>query len=119
VYDLNLGLYRVRELTQEPLDFTALRFGSEQEKIANTYLELDKVKITTRIDNDQLYISGKIKGNSETFSTMAVIDKDQRLTEGSCTCAFYSINKLKKGPCEHILATRMKLHAGAPKPTDS
>jgi len=116
VYDLNLGVYRVRELTQEPLDFSALRFASEQEKLANEYIEQDKIKISTRIENDTLYITGKVKSKTETFNTLAVIDKDQRLTDGSCDCSFYGANKLKKGPCEHILATRMKLHAAAVKP---
>lgn len=116
VYDLNLGVYRVRELTREPLDFSALRFASEQEKLANEYIEQGKIKISTRIENDTLYITGKVKSKTETFNTLAVIDKDQRLTDGSCDCSFYGTNKLKKGPCEHILATRMKLHAATAKP---
>jgi hypothetical protein len=116
IYDLSLGVYRVRELTQEPLDFSALRFGSEQEQLANEYIEQDKIKISTRVENDTLYINGKVKGKQETHTTLAVIDKDQRLTDGSCDCSFYTANKLKKGPCEHILATRMKLHASTVKP---
>ncbi|XZF13327.1 SWIM zinc finger family protein [Chitinophagaceae bacterium MMS25-I14] len=111
IYDLNLGVYRVRELTQEPLDFDALRFGSPQEKAANEYIERDAVSITTRVENDTLYIQGKVKDKHQMFDTLAVIDKDQRLTDASCGCSFYQANKLKMGPCEHILATRMKLHA--------
>jgi len=116
IYDINLGVYRVRELTQEPLDFSALRFGSEQEQLANEYIEQDKIKISTRVENETLYINGKVKSKQETHTTLAVIDKDQRLTDGSCDCSFYTANKLKKGPCEHILATRMKLHATTVKP---
>ena len=119
IYDLKLGLYRVRELTQEPLDFKALRFGSELEKTADEYIQQDKVKITTRVENEHLYVRGKVKTKNETFTTLAVLDKDQRLTDGSCECAFFHTNKLKQGPCEHILATRMKLHASTLKPVDN
>ncbi|MGN8055875.1 hypothetical protein ACTJKN_06350 [Pedobacter sp. 22163] len=115
IYDLKQGVYRVRELSQEPLDFTALRFGSEQEKIANEFIAKDHVKIATKIENDVLEIKGKVKTKNETFSTLALIDKDQRLIDGACECAFYLSNKLKKGPCEHILATRMMLQNNAVK----
>jgi hypothetical protein len=116
VYDLKQGVYRVRELRGEPLDFNALRFSSEQEKLAHDFLTHDRVKIETRIHSDILEIKGKVKGKSETFSTFAAIDKDQRLIDGTCDCSFYQINKLKKGPCEHILASRMKLQAGIVQP---
>lgn len=119
IYDLNLGVYRVRELTQDPLDLTMLRFGSEQEKIADEYVQQGNVNITTQVENEQLFISGKVKGKSETFSTLAVLDKDQRLTNASCDCAFFKAHQLKKGPCEHVLATRMKLHASMIKPTNN
>jgi len=109
IYDLKQGVYRVRELSQDPLDFSALRFGSEQEKIANELIVQHLVKIATKIENDVLEIKGKVRAKNETFSTRALIDKDQRLIDGSCECAFYQSNKLKKGPCEHILATRMML----------
>lgn len=38
ICDLKQGIYRVRELSQDPLDFAALRFGSEQEKIASEFI---------------------------------------------------------------------------------
>ena len=109
IYDLKQGVYRVRELSQAPLDFSALRFGSEQEKIANEFIMQHLVKIATKIENDVLEIKGKVRTKNETFSTLALIDKDQRLIDGSCECTFYQSNKLKIGPCEHILATRMML----------
>lgn len=109
VYDIHLGLYRVRELTQEPIDISLFRFGSELEKEAHEYIEKGSIKISTEIKDDTLRITGKINTSEETLSTLAVIDKDQRLIDGSCDCAFFRSNQLKKGPCEHILATRMKL----------
>lgn len=111
IYDLNLGVYRVRELTQEPLDMKSLRFASPQEEVANQYITYNRVKITTDIKADTLHIKGKVKDKNYNFNTLAVLDKDNRLIEGYCECSFYSANKLQKGPCEHILATRMALHS--------
>lgn len=110
IYDLNLGVYRVRELTQEPLDLKTLRFASKQEEVANQYITNNRVKITTEVKAETLHIKGKVTDKNYTFNTLAVLDKDNRLIEGSCECSFYLANKLQKGPCEHILATRMALH---------
>ncbi|MFH6994450.1 SWIM zinc finger family protein [Flavobacterium sp. FlaQc-48] len=111
IYDLNLGLYRVRELTQEPLNMKTLRFASPQEEVANQYLTENRVKITPTVKADQLQIKGKVTDKNFTYNTLAVLDKDNRLIEGHCECSFYQSNQLRKGPCEHILATRMALHA--------
>ena len=110
IYDLNLGLYRVRELTQEPLNMKTLRFASPQEEIANQYIAENRIKITSNVKDDQLQIKGKVTDKNFTYTTLAVIDKDNRLIEGNCECSFYKSNQLRKGPCEHILATRMALH---------
>ena len=108
VYDLKNHIYRVRELTQEPLDMKLLRFSSEQEKVANELISLGRVKIIGTAQKDNLEIKGKVKDYKESYLTLAVIDKDERLVEGTCECGFYRSNKLKKGPCEHILATRIE-----------
>jgi predicted nucleic acid-binding Zn finger protein/predicted Holliday junction resolvase-like endonuclease len=111
IYDLNLGVYRVRELTQEPLNMKTLRFASPQEEVANRYLTENLVKTTTAVKEETLQIKGKVKDRSFTYNTLVVLDKDNRLVEGNCECSFYKSNQLRKGPCEHILATRMALHA--------
>jgi predicted Holliday junction resolvase-like endonuclease len=113
IYDLNLGVYRVRELTQEPLNMKTLRFASPQEEVANRYITENLVKTTTAVKEETLQIKGKVKDRSFTYNTLAVLDKDNRLVEGNCECSFYTSNQLRKGPCEHILATRMALHSKA------
>lgn len=110
IYDLNSGLYRVRELTQEPLDMKQLRFSNPLEEKADQFISEGKVKIDYSVKNEVLHIKGTIKENNFTHKTEAVIDKDQRLTDGSCQCSFYKANGLRQGPCEHILATRMMIN---------
>lgn len=110
IYDLNLGLYRVRELTQEPLDMKQLRFSNPQEERANQLIAEDKMKISYSAENDILKIQGTIQESYVTYQTEAFIDKDQRLTDGNCQCGFYRANGLRQGPCEHILASRMMIN---------
>ena len=42
------------------------------------------------------------------FTPKVVIDEDERIHKAECTCHFHRQNQLRKGPCEHILAIRMK-----------
>ncbi|TAF67324.1 MAG: SWIM zinc finger family protein [Cytophagales bacterium] len=107
IYDLNLGVYRVRELAREPLDMNLLRFASPQEETATLLIKQDKVSVKAEMKNDNLTLKGIVRDNQHTYHTTAIIDKDDRMIEATCECYFYKNNKLRKGPCEHILATRM------------
>lgn len=107
IYDLTLGVYRVRELTQTPLDVNLLRFASEQEKQANELIDANKVHTKSIIKEENLHVTGMVKEENQNFRTSVVIDKDSRIIEAHCECDFFKSNKLQKGPCEHILATRM------------
>ncbi|MNR29819.1 hypothetical protein D3C85_1472290 [compost metagenome] len=88
-----------------------LRFASPQEEAANRYISENRIKIDSTVKADTLQIRGKINDKDFKYNTLAVLDKDNRLIEGSCECSFYKSNQLRKGPCEHILATRMALQA--------
>jgi hypothetical protein len=35
---------------------------------------------------------------------------DERIADAGCTCNFFQQNRLRKGPCAHVLALRL-LHA--------
>lgn len=107
IYDLHRGVYRVRELSREPLDMNLLRFGSEQEKLANEIIEAGNIKTTAEVKGETLQIKGTVKVKNDRFHTLAVIDTDNRLINGECECDFFCSNALRKGPCEHILATRI------------
>ena len=108
MYDLNRDVYRVRELTQEPLPFEQLRFSNEREKQARSFINERKVKSTlTLVENNHKKIIGQVTDQQKNHDTELLINADQRLVEASCTCRFFQKNKLFQGPCEHILATRI------------
>lgn len=109
MYDLKQGVYRLRELSQEPLEMEALRFADEREAEANHVLENGKIRIKKSIDllgNQQL--EGVVQESGNIWETFIKLDPEQRMIEGNCTCSYYIQNKLHRGPCPHMLAVRMK-----------
>ena len=110
IYDLNRGVYRVRELSRDPLPLDKLRFSNERESSAARFLEEKKVKIRKRNtkQNDFLELIGNVTDKNKKQAVSLTIDNDERLSEAHCSCNFFMMNKLRKGPCEHILALRLK-----------
>ncbi len=109
LYDQTLGVYRVRELTRDPLPVSQLRFASPREKEAGEFIERKQVKLTkARTDEEgNQILEGKVEERRRRHLAELVIDKDKSLVRGKCTCDFYIHNKLYKGPCSHMLAIRM------------
>jgi hypothetical protein len=110
MYDLNKGVYRVRELSQDPLPLESLRFANPREAAAERFLEQpDGVKVTSATEvNAVLFLQGKVKTSTQTYLPTLIVDTDERIVNAECTCNWHQQNKLFKGPCEHILALRRK-----------
>ncbi len=107
IYDLNSKLYRLRELSREPLPFEQLRFNNPQEELAEEILQKQEVKFASQSLPDQsIELKGTVKGKKKTFNPAMLIDADERIKSAHCDCSFYIENKLYKGPCEHMLAVR-------------
>ncbi|MBC7880912.1 MAG: SWIM zinc finger family protein [Anaerolineae bacterium] len=108
IYDLNRQVYRVRELSREPLPLTALRFANEREQQANQFLTQNAVHVLSANNTDGvLTLSGTVRHGESIYTPSLTIDGDERLIAAECTCNWHQYNKLFKGPCEHILALRM------------
>ncbi|MGB0840209.1 MAG: SWIM zinc finger family protein, partial [Chitinophagales bacterium] len=109
IYDLTNQVYRVRELSQDPLPMSALRFANEREAKANQLVDSGNIgALQSHVVQDKgLKIVGSIKDKRKTYTAEMVIDRDERMVQAKCDCNFYQQNKLFKGPCEHILATRI------------
>lgn len=108
IYDLDHQVYRVRELSREPLPMSRLRFASEREENATKILTENAV--TVKVDSanrERTVLKGSVRVGKHTHTPELVIDSDDRLTTGTCTCNFFTQNKMFKGPCECMLATRM------------
>jgi hypothetical protein len=109
VYDLYNQVYRVRELINEPLDMNKLRFSSDQEKIAQQLIDQNLVHTKQSVVNKQLEVNGHLK-DKQKAQTKIILNADFQTVEATCNCSFFRNNQLKKGPCEHILATRRMVY---------
>ncbi len=114
IYDLNKQVYRARELSRDPLPLESLRFSNDREASASRLLGGNAVTIgSALIDRDnKLALSGTVRHGNQTYQPSMQIDRDERIVQAECTCNWHQQNKLFKGPCEHILALRMR-HAQA------
>lgn len=110
IYDLNKQVYRVRELSREPLPMERLRFANEREEKATRFLSLNAVQITaSNIDAAGAFtLQGNVNDKEKSFNPCLTVDADERIIQAECNCNWHQQNKLYKGPCEHILALRMQ-----------
>jgi hypothetical protein len=109
IYDLNKKVYRVRELSRDPLPMDRLRFANEREESATRFLSQNGVQVTSINDSDGiLTLQGTVKDKGKNYNPNLTIDKDERIIGAECNCNWHQQNKLYKGPCEHILALRMQ-----------
>jgi len=109
LYDMNKDVYRLRELSGEPLPMDKLQFTNEREEKASNFVLANLVTLG-KVYQQEKYtqIQGSVLDNAKTYSTMLIIDNEMKLKDATCNCWYFGQNKLHKGPCEHILATRMK-----------
>ena len=111
IFDLNKGVYRARELSREPLPLEQLRFANPREESATRFiLQRDAVEISARETDEAglVTLRGAVKDKDKTFQPSLTVDRDQRMVRAECTCNWHQQHKLFQGPCEHILALRMK-----------
>lgn len=107
IYDLQKNVYRVRELSREPLPLDKLRFSNPREEMAAEITKNQEIRFNAAdLPDNKIQLSGTIKAKKKTYNTKLVIDSDEKLQSAHCDCSFYIENKLYKGPCEHMLAIR-------------
>ncbi|MDX1692224.1 MAG: hypothetical protein R3208_00590 [Ketobacteraceae bacterium] len=108
LYDITQNVYRIRELSREPLPFNELRFVNDREEKANRFIQAHLVELDLVESNESgTRLRGTVKDNARDHQVSLFIDNDLRLKDGSCQCHFFVHNRLRKGPCEHMLALRL------------
>ena len=110
IYDLNKQVYRVRELSREPLPMERLRFASEREEKATRFLIYNAAQVSsvTSDATGAFTLQGNVRDKERTYNPSLTVDADERIILAECTCNWHQQNKLYLGPCEHILALRMQ-----------
>ena len=103
MFDLDKRVWRYRDVLREPLDFGAMRFGSEIEAKADRLILAGMVHLASRDDRSA---QGRVTDDGRDLRVSIALDADARLVGAHCDCSFFQRNRLRKGPCEHILALR-------------
>lgn len=63
---------------------------------------------TDELEGEERTVSSQIAIDGRTERTLVRFDVDGRAIFGECTCSFFRHNKLKKGPCRHMIALVVK-----------
>ena len=110
IWDLQKKVYRARELSREPLPLEQLRFSNDREDGAMQLVAAGKVEVEqVHIDERKIVsLGGRVSSEEGSFSPTLNIDADERILDAQCNCNWHQQNRLRKGPCEHILALRMQ-----------
>lgn len=111
MWDLKKNVYRARELSRDPLPMDDLRFTNKREEAATQWVDDGRVKLKSHqmADGGTFEIEGEVTdGNQKRYNAMLRINSDERIAAGRCNCNFIQQNKMRMGPCEHMLALRMQ-----------
>jgi len=112
-HDLATGELFARPLMKTPVPPAVLRFRDAREAAAHRLLaEPGAVTITKLHDqgDEGRSIEGQVVDARahRTFHPAFTIDQESRTSAASCTCSAFRRAGLKEGPCEHMIALRVR-----------
>ncbi len=106
MFDPTTGAYRWRPLFAHPVELE-----SDEDKrlaYARRVLEGNRVKWTGKPETvqDRVRHTATVRGErgEKNFRVILELDADGRVQYAECTCSWHRREKLRKGPCGHILA---------------
>jgi hypothetical protein len=113
VHDLAGGVVRRRSLAGRPLDLERVRYGSPAEEHAHRLLAVPNAVRLVRVHDlgaDGTAIDGELDDQRahRSYKTSFTIDRESRAAKASCTCPLFRRSGLREGPCEHMIALRLK-----------
>jgi len=116
IHDLHAGLYRWRAVM--PAALSAELIGPEDpETVAGREIAATR---SVRIVRDEARGDGlrDLEGRILDRPVSLVLDADGRMVRGKCTCSHHHTGGLRRGPCRHLQALRIKASAtGRPGPS--
>ncbi|TDM08756.1 MAG: hypothetical protein C4K60_04995 [Ideonella sp. MAG2] len=108
VFDLPTGRYAWRELSREPLPLESLRFASPEEESALAHIHARRATLGPITPQaERLSITGSVKEGAHTYEPVLLLNADRQIQDARCGCNFYQQNRLRRGPCSHMLALQL------------
>ncbi len=112
-HDLATGALFARALTRTPVPAEVLKFRDAREAAAHRLLAEPGAVTLTKV-HDQGSEGRSIEGQvvdaraHRTFYPAFTIDQESRTSAASCTCSAVRRAGIKEGPCEHMIALRVR-----------
>lgn len=109
IYDLHSC--RLRPLLDKPIPEDELKFRNQRERHA---YDLLAAKNAVKLENENyihdvgVEIIGKIRDDKKDFRPLLRLSNESRVLKAECTCPHFRKHQLKEGPCEHLIALRLR-----------
>jgi hypothetical protein len=112
MYDVAADVYRLRLLTDAPLDLARLEYRDRGERLAHDLLNRrGAVKIVgeNRIAGTGLELTGQVTvaEDRREYRPQLLLNDEGTVGKAECTCTFFRKQGLKAGPCPHLIALRL------------
>ncbi|VTS05103.1 hypothetical protein [Tuwongella immobilis] len=115
IHDMPSKLYRWRSILPVSLSLSQISPDNPETIGATELVRRGQVTIT----RDEITPTGfrALTGNCPERPTEILIDKDQKITRGKCTCSFFYQFGIRRGPCRHMQALRTVALKGGGTPS--
>lgn len=112
IYDLSDRVYRLRPLTEIPLQFDRLEFRNQNERRAHDLLHRKNavtIANENRIFGQGIELTGKasVEEDKREYRPQMLLSDDGFVSRADCTCNQFRTHGLKQGPCMHLIALRL------------
>ncbi len=112
VFDLPSGRFAWRELSREPLPLDSLRFASPEEEQALAHVHARRARLTEVTEQgERIRLRGSVKDGRHSHELTLLLNMDRQIQEGTCQCNFFTQNRLRRGPCSHMLSVLLLAQA--------
>jgi hypothetical protein len=108
MFDPDSDKYLARELFPNGEILKESHAGLEESRGLNLAQQATFSQYTDELTLQERTVSSLISYEGESKTTLVRFDSDGRATFGECTCNYFRYNKLKKGPCRHMVALVVK-----------
>lgn len=105
IYDHAHQVYRFREVLPEKIAIDLARVNPELDAARRAIREGNvRLERSESIGDSRLLLAGSVGGTQ----CEALLDADGIFKKGQCNCSFFYKNRLRRGPCRHLLALKLK-----------
>ncbi len=109
IFDLSTNQFRFRQIMSQPLGESQLGLEDGEAAAARLLVSAGKFELLDRQDGPGL--TRVIVGKVESKPVEILVDADDRIKRGKCTCGHYQKFGMRNGPCRHMIALRWGVSA--------